>query len=372
MGYASRLRPQRKSRRLPTTKRMPACLAATWARTTPARLLRSVSAKAARPKAEAAVASSWGWEAPRRKLKLLVTCSSAYAGAGAGMSGEEAMEIPPSRLSVEPEAAALLVFQPPVVAGAAGFAAPPFGGNAGRPIGATNAMAPRLPEEFLRWIARGLHALRSRQQAQGTRPGGPACRRARRRRQGALTLQGPLRQMAFPRDGARQTIEAQAIAQPIDEGRQFRRARRLPALQSKLQIGKRLDMRGGQRHRLDAEAGIDALQPLGEKTNERPIVARRPAGADAKLRHSPVDAIAEKFQAARALPRHRQIAAQPRQQTLKHGGKIVGIDDRLGQDLAHDMGWGGQARRDGFFAAAERLIQPLARQQAEAPGQRRT
>jgi hypothetical protein len=55
---------------------MPAFFAAACARTTPARLLRSVTARAGMPSAAAASANSSGCEAPRRKLKLLVACSS--------------------------------------------------------------------------------------------------------------------------------------------------------------------------------------------------------------------------------------------------------------------------------------------------------
>ena len=51
--------------------------AAWWARTTPARVLRSVSARARYPSVCARSTSSSGWEAPRRNEKLLVTWSSA-------------------------------------------------------------------------------------------------------------------------------------------------------------------------------------------------------------------------------------------------------------------------------------------------------
>ena len=54
-----------------------AALAAVCIRTAPARLLRSVTAMAASPSAAAVSTSSWACDAPRRKLKLVVTCSSA-------------------------------------------------------------------------------------------------------------------------------------------------------------------------------------------------------------------------------------------------------------------------------------------------------
>src|ERR1051325_7860638 len=66
------------------------------------------------------------------------------------MSGEEGMEIPPSRLSIEPEAPALLILQSPVVTRGAGLSAPPFWRDAGRTLGAPHTMTAPLPEEFLR------------------------------------------------------------------------------------------------------------------------------------------------------------------------------------------------------------------------------
>src|ERR1043166_1485700 len=111
------------------------------------------------------------------------------------MSGEEAMEIPPSRLSIEPEAPALLILQSPVVTRGAGLSAPPFWRDAGRTLGAPHAMTAPLPEEFLRRGARRLHTLRPRQQAQGAGVGWPARGRMGRWRQETDALQRPLRQM---------------------------------------------------------------------------------------------------------------------------------------------------------------------------------
>ena len=66
-----------RSRRAPTTKRMPTSLAAICARTTPASVLRSVSASADRPSSAARRTSSSGCDPPRKNEKLLVICSSA-------------------------------------------------------------------------------------------------------------------------------------------------------------------------------------------------------------------------------------------------------------------------------------------------------
>lgn len=69
--------PQASPSRQPTTRRRPQALAATCARTMPARLSRSVSARPASPSACACQTSPSGGEAPRRKLKCEIACSSA-------------------------------------------------------------------------------------------------------------------------------------------------------------------------------------------------------------------------------------------------------------------------------------------------------
>jgi len=76
-GGAGAGRSGSRSNRAPTTKRMPTSLAAQWARTTPASVLRSVIASADRPSPAACSTSSSGCEPPRRNEKLVVTWSSA-------------------------------------------------------------------------------------------------------------------------------------------------------------------------------------------------------------------------------------------------------------------------------------------------------
>ena len=61
----------------PTMTLNPRSLPAWWARTTPASVLRSVMAMAARPSCFAWATSSSACDPPRRKEKLVVTCSSA-------------------------------------------------------------------------------------------------------------------------------------------------------------------------------------------------------------------------------------------------------------------------------------------------------
>src|SRR5215813_5045012 len=68
------------TRRVPTRSLMAFFLRhSSKARTTPAKLLRSAMPIVARPSASACATISAGWEAPRRKEKLVVTASSAYA-----------------------------------------------------------------------------------------------------------------------------------------------------------------------------------------------------------------------------------------------------------------------------------------------------
>ena len=66
-----------KASRQPIASGMPASRAATWARTTPARVQRSAIEAARCPSSAARVTSSSGWLAPVRKVKFEVTCSSA-------------------------------------------------------------------------------------------------------------------------------------------------------------------------------------------------------------------------------------------------------------------------------------------------------
>src|SRR6266545_712652 len=71
--------PSVKTRRAPTASARPCSFAATWARTTPATVLRSATPRPESPSSLARATSSSGCEAPRRKEKLVVTASSAYA-----------------------------------------------------------------------------------------------------------------------------------------------------------------------------------------------------------------------------------------------------------------------------------------------------
>ena len=70
--------PSARSSRQPTIRRTPVTLAASCARTMPARLLRSTMASASMPRMAACANSSSQDDAPRRNEKCDVTWSSAY------------------------------------------------------------------------------------------------------------------------------------------------------------------------------------------------------------------------------------------------------------------------------------------------------
>src|SRR6266705_6278870 len=136
--------PSAKTSRAPTAILSPSSpsspFAAICARTTPATELRSAMPRPESPSVLARSISSSAWEAPRRKEKLVVTASSAYADMGTNPSREQAVQ-EPARLArftpieafaVEPDAQAcgalhaeIIPRQRPPLA-----VAPPFHGDA--------------------------------------------------------------------------------------------------------------------------------------------------------------------------------------------------------------------------------------------------
>ncbi len=159
------------------------------------------------------------------------------------------------------------------------------------------------------------HRFGPRQQAQGQISAGPGSgrfygpRRGKNRRHALdRAFRGNGSPAARPGRGAR--APAQAVAEAIDQGRQIDALQPTAAATGKrqLQIGQRLDMRRRQGHGLDAEAGIDALQLLGEEPGQSGIVAARPAGADGELRQPAVHAIAASSRRRAPAP-FRQLAA---------------------------------------------------------------
>src|SRR5262249_55149405 len=120
----------------------------------------------------------------------------------AEVSREQAMEVPASRLAIEPEAHPRFVLQAPVVARIALLAAPPFGLDARRAFRGADAVAARSPEEALGRIAGGRHRLGPRQQAQRQGSAGPGAGSGFAHREDSRrALHRALGEMALPRLG---------------------------------------------------------------------------------------------------------------------------------------------------------------------------
>src|SRR5690554_6742462 len=117
---------------------IPCFLAATCPRTIPASVLRSVMAIALYPSAAAWAASSSGWEAPRRKLKLDVACNSAYSMAPSSKKTVykplALAFIPVMPRPEQPIPLPFVVFHDIIIAVLA-FFHPPFPRDALRPVG---------------------------------------------------------------------------------------------------------------------------------------------------------------------------------------------------------------------------------------------
>ena len=176
--------------------------------------------------------------------------------------------------------------------------------------------------------------------------------------------------MAFAGCGAGKTLETETIAQAIDERGEFSTPVSSPRLEA--------SCRSASGSTWGAASATASMPKPGSMRSSRSAKRRRATHSSRVGRLVPtasfatrsIDAIAEKLESTNAAPGLRQIAAEPDQQPLEHGREIVGIEDRLGQNLAHDYASGaGSARRDRLLHAAQRLIQALAGQKAEATGQ---
>src|SRR5581483_10030359 len=284
----SRLSWSAKSSRAPTSTRCPASAPATCARTTPASELRSAMPIAAWPSSLDASTSSCGCEPPRRKLELVVVCSSTYAGMGwtsgpvkqsrvttgdglpsrlwiasslallamtmtvrihdlackcRGNSGKQAVEVPARRgrgglggvvepVAIDPEARAVAVLDPVIVAGRA-VAPPPFGGDALGPLGAAHLVRAAAPAELARRIVGHqrdrLDRLGPRQQARrprrrglerlGRRGRGFRGWLLRRRVEKRQQDPGALRQRAGARRRPGHAGAAEPVGQPVEQRR---------------------------------------------------------------------------------------------------------------------------------------------------------
>lgn len=86
------------------------------------------------------------------------------------------------------------------------------------------------------------------------------------------------------------------VAEGIHEGREV--GRRLLTLYARAKLPglQRLDARSGQGHRLDAEAGVDPLQSLGEELCQAGRVTARPCRPDPHGLDAAIDAVEQKIE----------------------------------------------------------------------------
>jgi hypothetical protein len=106
-------------------------------------------------------------------------------------------------------------------------------------------------------------------------------------------------------------VAAQPVAETVDELRQALRAPGLAVeADRRLRRRERIDDERPQRHDLDAEAWIEAVQLLAEQPLQVVGRACRPAGADGGAFDRPVDAEGRELQPARALVRRFEAGAE--------------------------------------------------------------
>ena len=147
--------PSARSRRQPTIRRTPVALAASWARTMPARLLRSTIASASMPSSAACANNSSQELAPRRNEKCEVHLQLGVArGAHPKIPCRNQRCEPVAGVlavagAIDPEALAGLVLDLEIVAhrDQLGVALPPFAEDALGAVGALHAAADAAPGE---------------------------------------------------------------------------------------------------------------------------------------------------------------------------------------------------------------------------------
>src|SRR5918994_2525036 len=179
--------PSANTRRAPMMSFSPLSFAAICARTTPATELRSATPSAARPSTCACSTNSSGCDAPRRKEKLVVTASSAYADIDSTHppknSPKQTVQEPARVLhlaakqtfAVEPDARAGAALDAEIIAceRAAGFVAPPLHGDALGPFHLCDFVQNLPPAEphrrALRHFGHFLDQFRPRKQPDGSR-----------------------------------------------------------------------------------------------------------------------------------------------------------------------------------------------------------
>ena len=85
---------------------------------------------------------------------------------------------------------------------------------------------------------------------------------------------------------------------------------------------------------VDAEAGVDQRQPLGEQRHEMAHGARRSDGRHPQAPAETVDPAEHEVDPTRADPPPFQLGAEVREKMLGHAGERLGGADRIGEDEA--------------------------------------
>ena len=139
----------------------------------------------------------------------------------------------------------------------------------------------------------------------------------------------------FNRDFPRHNF---SVAIPLEIGGQRGDGARRGLGQGVLRAAPALDLRRGEDHQLDAEAGIEFAELLLEELHQPGIVAVGPAGADRGPIDRAVDAVKRELELARADARLLELSAQRGNQAAGRGGDVFGSADRLGEGEARAEG----------------------------------
>ena len=142
--------------------------------------------------------------------------------------------------------------------------------------------------------------------------------------------------MALTRLDARDGVEAEAVAEPVEQRRDIVCGWfRLAAGQFGLLRFEFFGGEDGEDHVLDSEAGVDRIEFCGEQFGEMARVAARPGGAEPDVLDAAVDSVKAESEPARAHPFARQSRREILGQALDRAGEIGGIGDRLGKAQPH-------------------------------------
>ena len=179
--------------------------------------------------------------------------------------------------------------------------------------------------------------------------------------------------MALPGAAAPDPPGAEPGAQPVDQGRQGLGP--LDGLQQAGQVrlagSQDLGLRRLQAHRLDAEAGVQGLQPGQEEAGEALRVAGGPGQAQLQPHGGAVHPVEVQAEAPRPAPGRLQPRAQGQGRVPAQARQVVRGADRLGQVQAGEPGGGRSPEGQGLGGPAQGLVQAQHHAGAEAAGQGR-